>query len=161
MIKKEDTKAITDIANENWDYTCALIDAQKLGRSELEKKYAAYYNLAIKFRGTSNQLEDENEKLKSKIKKLNGIVAMASNLGELESYWDLLEKYKKLKADYESEQKLRKEYQEQSWESKKELQEAEEELQWWIGCKTTDFRVKYGADKVVIYRDFEGERSRA
>ena len=47
----------------------------------------------------------------SKIKKLNGIVAMASNLGELESYWDLLEKYKKLKADYESEQKLRKEYQ--------------------------------------------------
>lgn len=68
MIKKEDTKAITDIANENWDYTCALIDAQKLGRSELEKKYAAYYNLAIKFRGTSNQLENENEKLKSKIK---------------------------------------------------------------------------------------------
>ena len=52
MIKKEDTKAITDIANENWDYTCALIDAQKLGRSELEKKYAAYYNLAIKFIAT-------------------------------------------------------------------------------------------------------------
>lgn len=151
MINKKDTKVITDIADENWGYTEILVEAQNMDRTKLEKKYANNSCLLIKFRRELNNLEEVNEELAKQNKKLSEIKKM-SGYDEIESYWDLLEKYKKLKSDYESEQKLRKEYQEQYWESKQELQEKEEELEWWIGCKTTDLKAEYGADKVVVSR---------
>lgn len=152
MINKRDTKVITDIADENWGYTEILVEAQNMDRTKLEKKYANNSCLLIKFRRELNELEEVNEELAKQNKKLSEIKTM-SGYDEIESYWDLLEKYKKLKADYESEQKLRKEYQEQYWESKQELQEKEEELEWWINCRTTDLKVKYGADKVVVWKE--------
>lgn len=154
MINKRDTKIITDIADENWGYTEILVEAQNMDRTKLEKKYANNSCLLIKFRRELNELEEVNEELAKQNRKLTEIKTM-SGYDEIESYWDLLEKYKKLKADYESEQSLRKNYQEQTWESKQELQEKEEELNWWINCKITDFKVKYGADKVIICRDLE------
>lgn len=152
MINIKDTKVITDIADENWGYTEILVEAQNMDRTKLEKKYANNSCLLIKFRRELNELEEVNEEFAKQNKKLREIKTM-SGYDEIESYWALLEKYKKLKADYESEQKLRKEYQEQSWESKQELQEKEEELEWWINCKTTDLKVKYDADKVVVWKE--------
>lgn len=154
MINKRDTKVITDIADENWGYTEILVEAQNMDRTKLEKKYANNSCLLIKFRRELNELEEVNEELAKQNKKLSEIKTM-SGYDEIESYWDLLEKYKKLKADYESEQSFRKNYQKQAWEYKQELQEKEEELNWWINCNTTDFKVKYGADKVIICRDLE------
>ena len=135
MINKKDTKVITDIADENWGYTEILVEAQNMDRERLEKKYANNTYLLIKFRRELNNLEDIND--------------------ELDSYWELLEKYKKLKERYEKEHSLTRNWQDQASKYKDELYETKRELEWWIGCKTTDLKAKYGADKVVVCRDLE------
>ena len=69
MINKKDTKVITDISDENWGYTEILVEAQKMDRETLEKKYANNTYLLIKFRRELNNLEDINDELVKQNKK--------------------------------------------------------------------------------------------
>ena len=154
MINKKDTKVITDIADENWGYTEIIAEAQNMDRERLEKKYANNTYLLIKFRRELNNLEDINDELVKQNKKLTEIQNKC-DYDELDSYWELLEKYKKLKERYESEQRIRKDWQDQVCKYKDEKKKKKRELEWWIGCKTTDLKAKYGADKVVVCRDLE------
>lgn len=154
MISKKDTKVITNIADENWGYTEILVEAQNMDKETLEKKYANNTYLLIKFRRELNNLEDINDELVRQNRKLAEIQNKC-DYDELDSYWELLEKYKKLKDSYESEQKIRRNWQDQVSKYKEELHETKTELEWWIGCKTTDLKAKYGADKVIVCRDLE------
>lgn len=154
MINKKDTKVITNIADENWGYTEIFVEAQKMDRETLEKKYSNNTYLLIKFRRELNNLEDINDELVRQNRKLTEIQNKC-DYDELDSYWELLEKYKKLKERYEKEHSLTREWQDKASKYKDELYETKTELEWWIGCKTTDLKAKYGADKIIVCRDLE------